>query len=142
MQSARDALRGAQWTLDERVYGAGKLSLAAAAEAVALIAGLDRPFYVLVVDKDEVTLIAPLDWINDAAQRSAGLETGDTHFRLITLEVEFALEVVGIMAAITPALAEAGIPILAVSAFSRDHFLVPDRLAGEAMSVLRALAAK
>ena len=141
-QSARDALRGAQWTLDEQVYGAARLNPGMAGEAVALVAGLDEPFYALLVDKDEVTLIARMDQLTMAAQQMTGLTPGETRFRLITLEIEFTLEVVGILAQITPALAEASIPILALSAYSRDHFLVPDRFAGDAMRVLRALAAE
>jgi hypothetical protein len=76
-----------------------------------------------------------------AARRFTGLKVGDVSYRLITLEIEFALDVVGIIAAISPALARAGIPILALSSFSRDHFLVPEEHADEAMRVLRGLSA-
>lgn len=141
-QSAREALRGAQWYLDEKPYRAARLSPAAVTAAAAIIAEQERPFYALIVDKDEVTLVAPRDLFQIATQRFAGLEVGDVAYRLITLEIEFTLDVVGILALITPALAEAGIPILALSAFSRDHFLVPEDHADEAMRVLRALSAE
>jgi len=140
-QSAKDALRGAQWTLDDRVYGAARLKLGMAAEAITFVAGLEKPFYALVADKDEVTLIAPLDLLAQATEHHPAWQIGSTGFCLITLEVEFTLEVVGVMAYLTPALAEAGIPILALSAFSRDHFLVPEPRASEALGILRALTA-
>ncbi|MFN8379030.1 MAG: ACT domain-containing protein [Anaerolineae bacterium] len=140
-QSALEALRGAQWYLDDQVYGVARLSSAAVTAAAAIIAEQERPFHALIVDKDEVTLVAPLDLFQIAAQRFAGLEIGSVHYRLVTLEVVFALDVVGIIAQIAPALAQAGIPILAISSFSRDHFLVPSDRANEALNVLRALSA-
>lgn len=138
-QSAHEALRGAQWFLDDAVYGVARLGSAAA--ATALIGELSPPFHALIVDKDEVTLIAPLSVLQRAAQHETDLEIGSVHYRLITLEVIFTLEVVGIIAYLTPALADAGIPILAVSSFSRDHFLVPADRADEALNLLRALTA-
>jgi hypothetical protein len=61
--------------------------------------------------------------------------------RMITLEVASSLEAVGFLAAITAALARAGIAVNPVSAFHHDHLFVPEGRAEEAMAILRAMAA-
>ncbi|MEW6152293.1 MAG: ACT domain-containing protein [Pseudomonadota bacterium] len=60
--------------------------------------------------------------------------------RLITLTVHSALDAVGLLAAVTSRLAEAGISVNAVSAFYHDHLFVPVDRADEAMAVLLELA--
>jgi uncharacterized protein len=62
-------------------------------------------------------------------------------FRLITLAVHSDLEAVGFLAAITTALAEAGISVNVVSAYFHDHLLVPVDNCGKALDVLRDLSA-
>ena len=58
---------------------------------------------------------------------------------LITLDAVMAWDVTGVLAAVTAPLAAAGIPIAAVTAFSRDHLLVPwDRL-DDALAALAGL---
>lgn len=59
----------------------------------------------------------------------------------ITLEVHSALSAVGLMAAISRALADARIPCNAVSAYYHDHIFVPESEAERAIGILRALAA-
>ncbi|OAF17483.1 ribonuclease H [Bradyrhizobium centrolobii] len=59
---------------------------------------------------------------------------------LITLTVHSALDAVGLLAAITSHLAEAGISVNAVSAFHHDHLFVPTHKADEALAVLRAMS--
>ena len=56
--------------------------------------------------------------------------------RQITLTVHSALDAVGFLAALTAALADAGIPANAVSAFHHDHLFVPVDRADEAIAVL------
>ncbi|CCE03855.1 ACT domain-containing protein [Bradyrhizobium sp. STM 3809] len=60
--------------------------------------------------------------------------------RLITLSVHSALDAVGFLAAVTTALAAAGISVNAVSAFHHDHLFVPDAQAGQAMRVLQEMS--
>jgi hypothetical protein len=60
--------------------------------------------------------------------------------RLITLTVHSSLEAVGFLAAVTAALAEAGISVNAVSAFYHDHLFVPVERAEEALVLLQKLA--
>jgi len=58
---------------------------------------------------------------------------------LLTLDQPMDWEVTGVLAAVSGALAAAGIPIGAVTAFARDHVLVPvDRL-DEALAALSAV---
>ena len=61
--------------------------------------------------------------------------------RMITLEVHSSLEAVGFLAAITTALAAAGMGVNPVSAYFHDHLFVPADRAEEAMRILGALAA-
>jgi hypothetical protein len=60
--------------------------------------------------------------------------------RLITLTVHSSLEAVGLLAAITGRLAEAGISVNAVSAFYHDHLFVPERRADEALQLLQSMS--
>ncbi|NAS20314.1 ACT domain-containing protein [Herbidospora sp. NEAU-GS84] len=61
--------------------------------------------------------------------------------RWITLRVHSSLAAVGMLAAITAALAAEGIPCNAVSAYFHDHLFVPPERAGDTMRVLRQLSA-
>lgn len=137
--SVDDQLRGARWILDPNRYIAARLSPEAATAAAAIIAEHNQPFQAIVVDRDEITLITSYELFELAAHRFSGIERGSIIYRVITLDVVFALDVVGVLARITPALADAGIPILAISAFSRDHLLVPEEHAESALRVLEAL---
>jgi uncharacterized protein len=61
--------------------------------------------------------------------------------RRITLSVHSALDAVGLMAAVSGALAEAGISCNPVASFHHDHLFVPEADAREAMGVLKRLSA-
>ena len=74
------------------------------------------------------------------AERAALVYDGT--FRQITLAVHSSLQAVGLLAAVSAALAEAGIPCNAVSAFYHDHIFVPADLAARALDVLSLLEAK
>ena len=100
----------------------------------------DAP-YMLLRDKHEVTLLLDeTDWrpMRHAA-RDARVEGG---FRLVTLDIELGWNVVGFLARITEILAEAGIPVGALSAFSRDHLLIKQEDLGTALRVLGAHVAE
>jgi uncharacterized protein len=85
-------------------------------------------------ESEGVTLIFPQE---DAL--AAGLP-GEPAWALITLTVHSALEAVGFLAAVTRALAEAGICANAVSAFHHDHLFVPRAARQRALAVLEALS--
>ncbi len=58
----------------------------------------------------------------------------------LTLTIHSALEAVGLTAAFSAALGEAGIPCNVLAGYHHDHLLVPADRADEAVSVLRSLA--
>ncbi len=84
-------------------------------------------------EAEGLTVIA----LRSAAQH-AGL-VGVFPCRLITLTVHSSLEAVGLLAAVTRALAQRGIAVNAVSAYTHDHLFVPLDRAEEAVEVLRGL---
>src|ERR671921_2953183 len=91
--------------------------------------------FFLLRDPFEVTLLVEeSDWrAMRHAARDARAEAG---FRLVTLDVELGWDVVGFLAHVTRILAEAGVPVGALSAFSRDHLLIKQDDLGKALRVL------
>jgi hypothetical protein len=57
----------------------------------------------------------------------------------ITLEVHSALEAVGLTAAISKALTDAGISCNVVAGYTHDHLFVPEDRAQDALAALRSL---
>ena len=84
-------------------------------------------------EKEATTVVCAQE---QAAQ--AGLET-EGIYRQITLQVHSSLQAIGFLAAVASALAAAGIPCNAVSAFYHDHLFVPEEMAAQAMEVLTSL---
>lgn len=60
----------------------------------------------------------------------------------ITLRIHSSLDAVGMMAAISAALADAGVPCNVVSAYYHDHLFVPWARREDAMAALHALVAR
>jgi uncharacterized protein len=91
--------------------------------------------FMLLRDPVEVTLLLEdEDWrAMRHAARDAKVEGG---FRLVTLDIELAWNVVGFLARVTEILAAAGISVGALSAFSRDHLLIKQEDLGKALRVL------
>ncbi|HYN86356.1 MAG TPA: ACT domain-containing protein [Pyrinomonadaceae bacterium] len=89
----------------------------------------------LLRDRHEVTLVVEEeDWrAMRHVVRDARVETG---WRLLTFDVILDWEVVGFLAHVTRILAEAGVSVGALTAFSRDHLLVRQ---GQLGAALRAL---
>ena len=91
--------------------------------------------FMLLRDPFEVTLLLEEpDWRTMRhAARDARVVSG---FRLVTLDVELGWDVVGFLAHVTAILASAGVPVGALSAFSRDHLLVKQDDLGRALRAL------
>ena len=91
--------------------------------------------FMLLRDPVEVTLLLEdEDWrAMRHAARDAKVEGG---FRLVTLDIELAWNVVGFLARVTEVLASAGVSVGALSAFSRDHLLIKQDDLGKALRVL------
>ncbi|APX33450.1 hypothetical protein BH708_12805 [Brachybacterium sp. P6-10-X1] len=60
----------------------------------------------------------------------------------ITLTVHSSLEAVGLTAAVSTALAEAGLPCNVIAGLRHDHLLVPTGSADDALRVLQELSAR
>ncbi len=95
---------------------------------------MSAPFMIFK-DRWEVTLL--LDEIDFEAMRvglrEAKIERG---FRLLSFDIELDFSVVGFFAFISQKLAEAGISIVALSAFSRDHLLIKQEDLAKTLKVL------
>ena len=95
---------------------------------------MTAPFMILR-DKWAVTLL--LDEIDFGTIRHAVREAKtEGNFRLLSFDVELDFNVVGFLAEVAKILAEAEIPIVALSAFSRDHFLIKQQDLSKALIVL------
>ena len=95
-------------------------------------AGLTPLLY--FVEDEGTTFVLPLD-----QARANGIET-QFSARMITFNVNSALDAVGFLAAITTRLATAGISVNVVSAYHHDHIFVPVNRAADAMRFLLNLA--
>ena len=85
--------------------------------------------HMVLADAFEVTLLLSETSFRAVAPAYLGgkIEGG---FRLLTFDIALDFSVVGFMAEVSRILAEAGVSILPISAFSRDHLLIKqDQLA-------------
>lgn len=83
---------------------------------------MTAPFMILRDDSGVTLMLDKADLEN--ARPAIGGSKIEEGFRLLTFEAELDFSVVGFLAAVSGMLADAGIPIMAISAFSRDHILV------------------
>jgi hypothetical protein len=138
-QTLEQALANTKLYTDNRDYTVIRLPTAAVMAAAGIIAEASEPFSALIVDKDEVSLILPTEVWDDFARRLPGHIIAANPYRLITLDIELDFALVGYMARISKALADAGISILPLAAYSRDHILVPMNQFNIAISALEKL---
>lgn len=123
---------------DGETYVILRLPLHQHAEAARMLKGHEGPFIAMVHDKDEITLVLTTQlWETVRPGIEATEESPD--YRLITFDLPLDLGLVGYLATLTAALAEAGISIFAISAFSRDHILAPAEDFDRAWDTLRDL---
>lgn len=103
------------------------------------LADLHAPFFVQI-GSDELTVVVATDeWTRvHRAFPDAKEEAG---YRLITLEVRLDWQVTGYLAAVTRALADAGVPVGVLSSFYYDHLLVRGELLEKAEAALQHLIA-
>ncbi len=91
--------------------------------------------FMIFKEKHETTLL--LDEIDFIKIRDS-IETAKTegNFRLLTFDIELDFSVVGFLAEISRILAAAGISIVALSSFSRDHILIKQNDLSDALKAL------
>lgn len=138
-QTIQDALNAAEFYTDDVEYALVHLPPKAITAAAGVVAEIGQPFAVLIVDKDEVTLLIPAEALEDFGKRLPGHITGEDTYALITLEVALEPTLTGFMAYISSVLAEAGVPIFPYAAYTRDHIVVPVHHKESALAVLRRL---
>ncbi len=122
---------------DNIVYTMVTLPTNGVLAAAALLAEIRDPFMACIVDKDETTLVIPMMAWEDFSERLPQSQQAG-QFRLITFDVSLTFDVIGFMAHISQILANAHIPLMAFSAFARDHILVPAEQFEAAWNALEA----
>ncbi len=109
---------------DGRPYVIAGMPASQLAAASELLLRTQTPFSALMYDKDEVTLIIAREtWELSALALDVASISPD--YRLITFDLPLELGLVGYIATLTGVVAEQGVSVFPVSAFSRDHILVP-----------------
>ena len=138
--SVRQALAAARLYTDDQEYCLVHLPARAITPAAALLAEIAAPFSAIIVDKDEVTLVLnALDFAEVAPRlRDHRVQPG---YRLLTFDLPLDLGLIGFMSVVSQALAAQSIPLMAFSAFERDHLLIPAQHFEAARQVLEALRA-
>ncbi len=138
-QTVQDVLQSAQYSSDGTLYSLLQLHPRAVIVAASIAAEVADPFLSMIVDPHETTLIMPSHLVQEFEERLKGHVLGQIQYRLITLETVLQPTLIGLMATISKALADQNISLLALSAFSRDHFLVPADQFDQALTTLNAL---
>jgi hypothetical protein len=139
-QTAAEALKQAQFLVDDDVYRLVKLHPRAITPAAGIIAEIGEPFCALLVDKDEVTLVIPEEAVNDFAHRMGEHEVGAA-YRLLTIDAVLEPDLIGFMGQVSTALGAANVGVFPYSAYSRDHILIPADQIERALDTLKALQA-
>ena len=70
---------------------------------------------------EELSILCPVRHVPTAGNNRVSIESG---FRALVVEGPLPFEAVGILASLSGVLAEAGIPILAISTFDTDYLLI------------------
>lgn len=138
-QTAKQALAAASFESDGATYRLLRLPPNATTAAAGVVAEIGAPFCAMVVDSVDLSLILPADAVEDFRARLPGVEVADELCKLITVNVVMEPELTGLVAAVSAALAGAGIPLLPFASFSRDHFLVMADQVDEALAALHGL---
>jgi hypothetical protein len=111
-----------------------------------------------ITDKDEITVIidqsklentgpaeidnrdlSRINKKNISGNEKHNHSESEKNWKILTLDIVFPLDIVGILAKISGVLAERGISVLTISAYSRDHFLIREKDMQEAIAALKSL---
>ena len=138
-QTIQQALFDATLYSDALNYRFIKLPPNAITVAAGIVAEAGNPFFAMVVDKDEVTLMLPDEACEEFQSRLKLAIVSDIRYRLITFDVILEPTLIGFMAHITKALAESGISVMPYASFSRDHIFVAETDFDKALSTLNSL---
>jgi len=110
---------------------------------------LDGEFVVLVIEEGDVATFSPLAVVREPEGWTVVVRREDADARgliysfigrWITLQVHSALDAVGLTAAFSTALGQAGISCNVFAGYHHDHILIPSPDADRALAVLRTLS--
>jgi hypothetical protein len=121
--------------LPETRYAVASLPLERYGDAVACLGAVEG-FVSLTRDKDEITLIVAEEIWRKLAPRFPGAATQEGR-RLIRFDTVLDFSVVGFIAEISRALAEADISILSLSTYRTDAVLVHESRFDEAVNAIK-----
>jgi uncharacterized protein len=103
-----------------------------------LLPGVTAPFTQLVVEPELITLVLPEDEWRSLSPAFRGARV-QRPFRVISFDLDLPDDLVGFLAEIARALAGAGVPILAICGFARDHVLVREEHLDTALAAIQSL---
>jgi hypothetical protein len=145
-----EAFQNGTFYSDNQLYRFVKLPKSSAASALQVLTksshhhdhidnNAPTAFQTFILDKDEITLMLSSTDFDTNKDGLPGYQVGSILYRLITVDVVLAPTLVGFMAVLTRALADANISVLPFAAYSRDHIFVADSDFDKAMAVLESL---
>jgi len=140
-QTLEQALASTGMYSDGQEYRLLRLPPSAIILAAGIMAESGIPFCAAIADKDEMSLLLRADVVQEFGKRLRSADVSEQVYRQITFEAPLEPSLVGFIAKISQALAEADIPILVYAAYSRDHIFVPSAHFDAAMQALTALQA-
>jgi uncharacterized protein len=117
-----------------RLIKGGKVYVWQGTYAIVRAARPCRGAAVVIRDKTETTCV-----IEESLWRPENHYASDPGWKIITFDMILPFGLVGFMAAVSGALAKAGIGICALSAYSTDHVMVKSRDLEKALAALKKL---
>jgi hypothetical protein len=90
----------------------------------------DASLWSLTRTADELSLVLPEEYADHRWRVEAG-------YRCLTIKGPLPFSAVGILAQLSSALADAGVPLFALSTFDTDYLLVPDEHLPAALAALQ-----
>ena len=136
MTDAQAILKQIPLYSDNTLYVMISLPPIAITPAAGILAEIGEPFGALIVDKYEVSLIIAAEDYQEFSRRLPDARLSQ-HLRLITFDQSLPPDLTGFMAFIGQLLGQAGILIIPIGAFDRDHVLVPAAHFEKAWQVLK-----
>ena len=134
---ARELLAATTLVVHQGPYVLGRWPLDQAPAVHAALAGSAGDFAFVIRDDLELSACLP----EPEFGRLPTAARVEADWSVLTLDTVMAWDVVGVLSAVTDALASAGVPVGAATAFSRDHLLVPRSRLDQALAALAPLCA-
>jgi len=136
LRPAEAALARAKLSLHPDEFLLIRLPPSAVVAAAGVVAELADPFIALILDARELTCILDRESYDEYAHRLLKAEVSDVSYRLITFEESLDHQLVSLAALAAHVLANAGIPLLALSGYAYDHILIPSHKADAALAAI------